>query len=169
MAEIYVETKELQEEIYDLIEKFAHRVGNMLVRETVKVIDENDVRASADLRKSITYEVKLFGTFVVITVFSPMNYSYYAHEGRKPGRMPPIEPIQRWVKQKGIAGRYYVSKSGERRRRGGKVRQYNEDRSAAWAIARSIAKKGTKGVKFFDMALKQALPKIEKQLRTIIN
>lgn len=152
-------SEKLRVEIYNAIEKFAHRVGNVLVRETVKAIDENDVRASADLRKSITYEVKLFGTFVVITVFSPLNYAVYAHEGRKPGRMPPIEPIQRWVRMKGIAGRYSVK---TKRRMGTATSRWKEDEQAAWAIARSIAKKGTKGVKFFEIALRNALPKLER-------
>lgn len=156
--------QQIQEKVRMSVERFAHRIGNMLVRETVKVIDENDVRASADLRKSITYELKIFGTFIIITVFSPLKYSYWAHEGRKPGRMPPIEPIQRWVQMKGIAGRY-SAKTG--RRVGNAVNRWNEDNAAAWAIARSIAKKGTKGVKFFEMALKQALPKIEREIKRV--
>lgn len=30
------------------------------------------------------------------------EYAQYVHEGRKPGKMPPIAPIALWVKRKGI-------------------------------------------------------------------
>lgn len=159
MNSVVVNEKLLVETIMERVERFANRVGNILMRETVDVIDKQDVRATAQLRKSITYNVRVFGTFVVVKVFSPLNYAIYAHEGRRPGRFPPLEPIQRWVRMKRLSGRYTVA---SRRRIGGVARQWNEDRAAAFAIARAIAKRGTKGVKFFDMALRQALPKIEE-------
>lgn len=49
----------------------------------------------------------------------------FTDAGRGPGKMPPVEPIRAWVEAKGIAS----GKEAER---------------AAWAIAKTIAKFGTK-------------------------
>ncbi|WP_339875196.1 hypothetical protein [Olleya marilimosa] len=53
------------------------------------------------------------------------GYVYLA--GRTAGKMPPVESIERWIKQKGITP----------------IEQGMTTTSLAWAIAKSIAKKGT--------------------------
>jgi hypothetical protein len=67
--------------------------------------------------------------------------------GRPPGKMPPIEAIALWVKRKGLAGTYKIKadKRGLHGRQGGAKQKNSEDLSVAWAIAKSIAKKGTRG------------------------
>jgi hypothetical protein len=177
--------KEVKEQVRIIVERFANRVGNLLVAETVKVLDENKKNASGELRKSITYETSIFGTFIKIVVFSPLDYAFYAHEGRAPGGVPPIYKIRDWVRLKGIAGRYSVKSPilGRRvtisgkdmsrlglhgNRLGNRMDQYWQDTQAATAIAFAIAKHGTKGFKFFDFALRQALPKIERDYRAMM-
>ena len=52
------------------------------------------------------------------------DYSEFLQNGRKPGKMPPIAPIERWVQVKlGLSG--------------------NEAKGAAFAIAKKIAAEGT--------------------------
>ena len=153
MATIDIET-ELAEEVLTKLKTLAEKIGNVFDRETMDV--------SGELSKSIIYEVKLFGMVIGIKVFSTLDYAIFIDEGRKPGRMPPIEPLLRWVRLNGIAERYSVKKH---RRNGSKLSQYNEENKAAWGIAKVIAKHGTSGIHFFDMALKQALPKIERELK----
>lgn len=52
------------------------------------------------------------------------DYTYYLAYGRKPGKMPPVEPLIKWVTAKlGVSGR--------------------EGKSIAWAVAKKIAAEGT--------------------------
>lgn len=60
-----------------------------------------------------------------VTLFTP-SHIQFAKYGRGPGKLPPIEPLVDWVKKKGI------------------VSSNEEARGTAWAIAKSISKKGTK-------------------------
>ena len=179
--------KEVKDQVRAIVERFANRVGNLLVSETVKVLDENKKNASGELRKSITFETNIMGTFIKIIVFSPLDYAYFAHEGRKPGGVPPIWKIRDWVRLRGIAGRYSVKSQTLRsrvvisgrdmqrlhavrgtRRLDSRMDQYWQDTEAATAIAFAIAKHGTKGFKFFDFALRRALPKIENNIYQLL-
>lgn len=57
-------------------------------------------------------------------IIKGIDYTYYLANGRAPGNMPPIQPLVEWVGYKfGITG--------------------NEARSAAFAIAKKIAREGT--------------------------
>ena len=53
------------------------------------------------------------------------GYVYLA--GRAAGKMPPVDAIKKWIEQKGITP----------------IEQFMTTTSLAWAIAKSIAKKGT--------------------------
>lgn len=52
-----------------------------------------------------------------------VNYARAVFEGRKPGKMPPLQAIQDWAKAKRIGA----------------------DRGTAWAIARAIGRRGIRG------------------------
>lgn len=64
-------------------------------------------------------------------VDSSAPHSYYAHEGRGPGKMPPREPIARWTRRKGIPD------------------------SAIFPIRRKIGRVGTKGKPFLEEAMRR--------------
>ncbi|UXQ88757.1 hypothetical protein [Tenacibaculum phage Larrie] len=59
-----------------------------------------------------------------VSLFTP-HYIQFAKYGRGAGKMPPIEPLVDWVKRKGI------------------VSEDSQARGTAFAIAKSISKKGT--------------------------
>jgi hypothetical protein len=181
--------KEIEAQVRRIVERFANRVGNLLVAETVNVLDASKRNATGELRKSITYELTIFGTFVKIIVFSPLEYAFYSHYGRAPGTPPPIWKIRDWVRTRRLAGRYSVKTPplGKRtiayggafptgayaaRRQGNRMNQYWEDDAIARAIQWKIAKYGTrefhKTLHFFDFALKQALPKIERDYKAMM-
>lgn len=141
------------------VEKLAFKLANILQGETQSVIKEK-VYATGDLRKSISSDVKRIVDGWMIKVYSNTNYSVFAHEGTRPHWVP-IYNLYRWVKIKKLAGRYSLKGS----RLGSKRDQYLDDMNLAKQIQRKIAKKGTKGVKFFELALKQAMPLIEKEMR----
>jgi hypothetical protein len=69
-------------------------------------------------------EIKV-ANFLSVSIFTPAHVQFAAY-GRGPGKQPPLDPLIEWVRKKGIV-------TGEKNIRG-----------AAFAIAKSIGKKGTK-------------------------
>lgn len=63
---------------------------------------------------------------VIYSTMSGFNYIMTLETGRKPGRRPPVEPIERWLKQRGIQPMDISQKS------------------LAYLIARRIGRDGTK-------------------------
>jgi hypothetical protein len=98
--------------------------------------------------------------------------------GRKAGaRMPPVEAIERWLRDKGIvrAEEQAVRALGGFIRGGRRARRQSAEqrldlieqreraiKRRAWAIARSIAKRGIKGRNYVPQALKAAQPHVER-------
>lgn len=93
------------------------------------------------IRQSIATEIR--GTSAGITgeIFTPLVYGLPLEYGRKPGRMPPVDVIQLWVHQKGIA-------AGQ------------DERQVAYLIARAIGRRGTKGAHMFEKGMKNAESRI---------
>jgi hypothetical protein len=103
------------------------------------------------------------GQSITGNVSTPLAYGIVMERGRTPGsKMPPVDAIELWVRRKGIAS--------------------VESRAVAFVIARSIAKKGIKGVfmvenafeegspksiKLFELATQKAVDKIEKKIEAI--
>lgn len=77
----------------------------------------------------------------VVTLLTPAHIQF-AKYGRGPGKPPPIDPILEWVKKKGII---FSDTTAE---------------GTAWAIAKSISKKGTSNyVPNAPNALEEAISK----------
>ncbi len=73
---------------------------------------------------------------------TPLPYGEVVELGRKPGKaMPPVDAIKMWVTRKGLAPPEQVE-------------------GVAWAIAITIAKKGTKGHRMFEQGFEQAKPDV---------
>ena len=71
-------------------------------------------------------------------------YTHFMLYGRKPGKMPPLEPIESWMKAKGLEG-------------------------SAWAIRKHIADFGTTGNDFLTPVLGQVKENIVKKIQTAIS
>ena len=71
-------------------------------------------------------------------------YTHFMLYGRKPGKMPPLEPIKSWMEEKGLEG-------------------------SAWAIRAHIAKFGTTGNDFLTPVLGQVKENIVKKIQTTIS
>lgn len=141
-------------------DKLAEKIGVILVSETQDVLMKHGKYATANLYQSVSQKVRRMAWGYMITCFTNANYSIYVHEDTRP-HFPPVDKIQEWVKVKKLAARYSVK---SKKRFGGTKTQHNEDRALAWAIAKSISRKGTKGIKFFELALKQSMPIIKDEL-----
>lgn len=86
------------------------------------------------------------------------HYWYQQRHGRRPGKMPPVESIIEWLKEKKTF-------------RLDEARTPRSLESLAWAIAKSIAKKGTQAYSNVDKRVvvpeKEFLTLREKLLRQI--
>lgn len=80
--------------------------------------------------------------------------------GRKPGRRPPIEPLELWIKRKGI--------QWSRKLKSGRVVPMSTNQMA-WALALHIAAHGTKGAFMFREGLRIANPSIDRIFEGIVD
>ena len=71
-------------------------------------------------------------------------YTHFMLYGRKPGKMPPLESIESWMKAKGLEG-------------------------SAWAIRKHIADFGTPGNNFLSPVLGQVKENIVKKIQKSIS
>jgi len=102
-------------------------------------VDTGRLRASIGAKtKEGIREVKGVGADVVGRVGSRVEYAIYQEIGRRPGKMPPIAPIEEWARRHGMAGMGFV-------------------------IARAIGRRGLKGKRFLERAAKE---KAEQVART---
>lgn len=151
------------------IEIFADQVKELLVRHVTEIIQKN-ASDTGRLAGSISGKIDIKAAQIVIEVLSNMSYDVYVHEGTRP-HYPDLQAILAWVKRKKLAGVYSV-KTRERasvsrklnKKYGAGYNQYVEDLIVARKIAWKIYRKGTKGIKFFELALKAAMPEVEQKI-----
>lgn len=94
-----------------------------------------------NLRGSLTQDIRGEPVNLTGNVFTDVIYGWPTEEGRKPGKMPPVDAIEYWVRRKlGVTS--------------------GESRQVAFMIARAIGRRGTKGVKMFERGLEKATPAI---------
>lgn len=108
----------ITDEIYDSVQVSLNTFRQSVVARTP--VDRGT------LRESITTQVSGLSGKVV----TPLVYGVYVENGRKPGRMPPLEVIeQRVIRKLGVTP--------------------PKSRSVAYLIARAIGKKGTRAARMF--------------------
>lgn len=119
----------------------------------VKITKEFLMLVKGDLDQYTTQKSTIkVNNFKSLSLFTPAHLQF-ARYGRGPGKMPPLDPLIEWVSKKGIVS-------------GGP----SEARGAAFAIAKSISKKGTKNyVPNAPNALEEALDKHMNTYVTKIN
>lgn len=117
--------------------------GNLRVNGSVVT---GNLRASGKVQKvdDKTLDVGFFSSDA-----RDKGYASYVEHGRKPGKMPPPDILEAWAYKK-----FRLS--------------HKEARSAAWALARSIAKKGTKAHPFFEPAVESGWRKMMAKIAKII-
>lgn len=106
-------------------------------------VAERTPTAHGTLRASIFSEERIQGDGVLGVVASPLAYAEYVELGTRP-HFPPLEPLEDWVKTKfGLAG--------------------DEARGVAFAVALSIAARGTPAVRMFTRAFEENSAQIERR------
>jgi len=117
-------------------------LGEEMVKAAKDKIVEKKKIASKNFLNSIDYTIKELedGSQRISLIVKPPvdKYAQYIELGRKPGKQPPLEPIKRWARYKGIDPKY------------------------AYPIARSIGLKGIPPANIFKQIFEKYLPKIIK-------
>ena len=132
--------KAMQSASLDII---ADAKGNLRVNGSVVT---GNLRASGKVQKvdDKTLDVGFFSSDV-----ENKGYARYVEYGRKPGKMPPPDILEAWAYKK-----FRLS--------------HKDARSAAWALARSIAKKGTKARPYFEPAVESGWRKMIDKIAKIV-
>lgn len=128
-----VEVKNFDRDVQGVLARF----GAKLQEDLIRSLDNKKKNASGDLRQSIQAVPNVsvqdgFYTYVL----SMADYYEFVDEGRRAGKMPPIDSLIKWVRQKSAFGGLEVNKS-------------KDVRSVAFGIAKNIAKFGIKPSYFF--------------------
>jgi len=112
----------------------------LVMERTVK--EETPLGATKLLRGSIFSEPR--GTPIrEVLIASTQIYAPIVERGRQPGKFPPIGPIELWVRRKlGV--------------------DPGQSKGVAFVIARSIARKGTKGAAMFYKGFMRGRPVLER-------
>lgn len=95
-----------------------------------------------ELSKSIKFNLQVNDTLFEIE-FQAASYWYFANYGRGPGKFPPMDRIEDWIRRRKITP--YPTKSGKLPTR----------KQLAYLISRKIAKEGFKGSGFLEKSLKE--------------
>ena len=128
-----IEVKDFEDNIQGVLAKF----GQKLQDDLIKSLDKKKKNASGGLRQSIQAVPDVSVSDGIYTyVLSMASYYEFVDEGRKAGKMPPIDSLIKWVKQKSAFGGLEVNES-------------KDVRSVAFGIAKNIAKFGIKPSYFF--------------------
>ena len=98
---------------------------------------------NGDFGQKAHFAMDTSSTYPAVILHTPA-YTNFMLYGRKPGKMPPLESIESWMKAKGLEG-------------------------SAWAIRKHIADFGTKGNDFLTPVLGQVKENIVKKIQKSIS
>lgn len=134
------------------LKKAMDKYGQALVIEIVKELKNADKVATGALARSIDYELIEALDSIAVNILA-LDYMDVVDGGRRKGaKAPPTDKIVKWMKVKKIRGR---DKRG----------RFIKDNSAAFLIARSIGKRGIKGVYAIKKSVKK-LKSLQEKLLT---
>ena len=105
----------------------------------------NNMPTYYELKDKIKFVMNVNGNFYEIEFNAP-SYWKYANDGRRPGKMPPVNVIADWVKRRNITP--YALKNGKT----------PEPKQLPFMIANAIARDGTKfhgptGIHFLEKSI----------------
>ena len=119
-------------------------LANDMIDSIIDDLNEQNKNASFKLAKSLKSETIQTANIIKVN-FKAKSYWRQVDKGRRPGKFVPIAPLTRWAKQK--LG----------------IQDEEEARSTAFAISRSIKKKGTEGTNIFT----NNIEKYKKEFRNL--
>lgn len=100
------------------------------------------------------------------------GYAAYVEYGRRAGKMPNPELLIEWVRKKNLKNKALTSAvnifNAKRRKRKDAYTPTDLLRSAAWALAKHIAKKGTRPHPFFAPAVEKNKKAVERAIANAV-
>lgn len=136
--------KENQEKVR---EEFLDQLSDAVLSEAEKLLKEGPIKNSKSKNKNAYYTGELARSGFIAKdsetkrrVVFDTAYAVATEYGRPKGSMPPVEPLQKWAKYRGM----------------------KNPESAGWAIAKSIEKKGMKPRPFLQPAVLYSKSQMKK-------
>ena len=143
-------TKNTELEFKKFADKVIHRAKFYLKRRKKNTKEAN-------LSKSLDYDLKVYPSGGLELGFKAADYFPYVEEGRKPGKMPPVSAIAKWIRIKPIKLRDL--KTGQFIKK-----DKSNVNSVAYLIARKIGAYGVEPTWFFRDAFKMHYKRINKDI-----
>jgi len=84
-----------------LVDTLLTNLANCIEEKAVKIVDDEKLVAWGKLRRAV--KTKYYPDKKLIDVFVDSKiapYAAYIHEGREPGKMPPVSIIEEWARKK---------------------------------------------------------------------
>jgi len=163
----------INEEIRELLAAFAEFTKNEVrksAREKGITFGGEDSRMLSDDKTFVSRFETTSNSLKLIIEIVPERapYAVAVDKGRSAGKAPPIEPLKKWIRRKGILKSEKPTKGEKKTKQTKKARPSFEKRltSMAWGISKNIGKKGTikrfgyKGKPF----LTEEIPQLEKDI-----
>lgn len=148
----------LREVLQRLGDYFVHEAQNNLLTGGNPPYPNSN--ASGTLTNSLKYNVEIDNAHFEVSV-ELEDYWYYVENGRKAGKMPPIDKIAEWVRVKRIVPQVREGVDGKKRK-APTVEQL------AFLIARKIGNEGVEGTKFFSKAKEDTLSYFKESISLAI-
>ncbi len=145
----------IKRDIDEILERLADRIEG----HAVAIVDRDEIVAWGRLRRGIKTKYDAENLAIDVYVEDEIApYAQYVHEGRKAGKMPPVGPIEEWVRKKNIIQSEVklpvrlTSKISSAQQKAA-----DEAHQAAWRIAMSMKKRELKPRRFLIEAIMRAL------------
>ena len=111
------------------LEEVLERYGNEVAEGYKENLQSKDINASGDLAQSVQYRIERNGSAYEVSL-QLADYWKWIEKGRRPGKMPPLGAIEKWIKVKPVIPKPYNGK-------------LPTEKQLAFLIGRKIALEGT--------------------------
>ncbi len=131
-------------------QKALDKFGKYLVKESRKNLTRKKKNVTNSLYESLDYNVKAMPNSFEFD-FLMNEYGEWVDKGRKAGKNPPFSPLRKWVEDRRI----------QFRSNKGKFQTYDQ---TAWAIVKSIGKKGIPASNFYSRPFNLGYAKLPNEI-----
>ena len=130
--------------------KALDKFGKYLVKESKKNLTRKKKNVTNSLYESLDFDVKAMPNSFEFD-FLMNEYGEWVDKGRKEGKNPPFSPLRNWVQDRRI----------QFRSNKGKFQSYDQ---TAWAIVKSIGKKGIPASNFYSRPFNLGYAKLPNEI-----
>jgi len=131
-------------------QKALNKFGKYLVKESRKNLTRKKKNVTNSLYESLDYDIKAMPNSFEFD-FLMNEYGEWVDKGRKAGKNPPFSPLRKWVQDRKI----------QFRSNKGKFQTYDQ---TAWAIVKSIGKKGIPASNFYSRPFQLGYAKLPNEI-----